>query len=376
MTNICNKEISVIVQGAADKKITPECLKSIRKFLPGAEIILSTWEGTDASGLDYDKIVLNKDPGAVLLSVNAGGKKFYNNINRQLLSTQNGLKETGKKYAFKIRSDIVLQGAGFLDYFDKYDAYRDPAYSIFKKRILNYYLFTPRYGRAGRHNVPVLFHPSDWMFFGLTQDLKKLFDIPLQPEPETTLYWLSRKKPADQADAWPATALRYCQEQYLFYSCLKKYYPRVKFENYMDITREKEDFSRRLMVNNFTILDFMQWKIKNDKYGHVVGTLPAGQTSHAHWLLEYKKYCNPCLRKPYFLMLRMLPHADTNIGYTIDNYVRWFVIKFFKPLYKKNLYRKYSNSPVTLAMKLQAMENKKAKKIYNEDKQDKEVGHV
>ena len=51
---IDSKDISVIVQGPINKKETPKCLKSIRKFLPEAEIILSTWQGTDISNLDYD----------------------------------------------------------------------------------------------------------------------------------------------------------------------------------------------------------------------------------------------------------------------------------------------------------------------------------
>ena len=61
--SIDTKDISIVVQGAVDPKNTPKCLTSIRKYLPGAEIILSTWEGTDCTGLDYDVLVLNKDPG-------------------------------------------------------------------------------------------------------------------------------------------------------------------------------------------------------------------------------------------------------------------------------------------------------------------------
>ena len=57
------KDIAVVVQGAIDKENTPKCLMSIRKFLPDAEIILSTWEDSDVAGLDYDNLLLNKDPG-------------------------------------------------------------------------------------------------------------------------------------------------------------------------------------------------------------------------------------------------------------------------------------------------------------------------
>jgi hypothetical protein len=81
-------QISVIVQGAIDPKLTLPCLRSIRAHLPGAEIILSTWEGSKTEGLDCDLLVLNADPG---------GKKHdfvhdgVNNTNRQLVSIQGGL---------------------------------------------------------------------------------------------------------------------------------------------------------------------------------------------------------------------------------------------------------------------------------------------
>lgn len=40
---IDSADISVVVQGPVNYEQTKECLKSIRKFLPKSEIILSTW---------------------------------------------------------------------------------------------------------------------------------------------------------------------------------------------------------------------------------------------------------------------------------------------------------------------------------------------
>ena len=72
MARVATSDISVVVQGAIagpskDGKAYPtrDCLLSIRRRLPGAEIILSTWKGSDVTGLDYDQLVLNDDPGAV-----------------------------------------------------------------------------------------------------------------------------------------------------------------------------------------------------------------------------------------------------------------------------------------------------------------------
>jgi hypothetical protein len=75
---INHNDISVIVQGAIDKDLTKKSLESIRAFMPEAEIILSTWEDSDLTSLDYDKLVLSKDPG--FIKVNLLG-----NTNRQIV---------------------------------------------------------------------------------------------------------------------------------------------------------------------------------------------------------------------------------------------------------------------------------------------------
>ena len=114
---ISSKDISIVIQGAINPTETPKCISSIRHNLPEAEIILSTWEGSDTSNLDYDKLVLNQDPGATSIT-----KKIKNNMNRQLLSTQNGLKIAEKKYVLKLRSDLILSNTNFLKYFDKFQS--------------------------------------------------------------------------------------------------------------------------------------------------------------------------------------------------------------------------------------------------------------
>ena len=89
---IDSKDISVIVQGSINKKETVKCLKSIKKILPKAEIILSTWEESDVTNLDnlYNILLLNKDPGASYYYKTETEIK-YNNLNRQIVSKQQEL---------------------------------------------------------------------------------------------------------------------------------------------------------------------------------------------------------------------------------------------------------------------------------------------
>ncbi|MDR0467824.1 MAG: WavE lipopolysaccharide synthesis family protein, partial [Campylobacteraceae bacterium] len=151
------KEISIVVQGAVNEQ-TPECLKSIREYLPDAEIVLSTYIGSDINGLDYDKVVLVEDPGFYLFDNNPkhiGVRK--NNVSRQIQTTLAGLKTATRKYAFKLRSDFAMTGYGFLDYFDKFPK-SDPDYKVFKHKILSSVFFA----RNPYKHHP--FHPSDIAF--------------------------------------------------------------------------------------------------------------------------------------------------------------------------------------------------------------------
>lgn len=98
-------EISVVVQGEIERDATPKCLKSIRRFLPGAEIVLSTWEGRSCEGLDYDILVLNVDPGPSDL-IRQYPFEQVNNCNRQIVSTKNGINKSSKKYVLDRKSVV------------------------------------------------------------------------------------------------------------------------------------------------------------------------------------------------------------------------------------------------------------------------------
>ena len=133
INRINTEDISVVVQGAVDQLTIRICLASIRKHLPGAEIILSTWEGTSIDGLDYDQVVLSKDPGG--FDHNNTEYPTKNNFNRQVFSTIQGLLLSKRKYSVKMRTDFVLESSGFLKWFNKYPA-RNKQYSFFKHKVI------------------------------------------------------------------------------------------------------------------------------------------------------------------------------------------------------------------------------------------------
>lgn len=278
-SKISTKDISVVVQGAVDRKYTIKCLKSIRKKLPRAEIVLSTWEGTDVSGLDYDVLVLNKDPGAYVFT--SDGKK--QNQNRQILSTKNGIKKTSRKYVLKIRSDMKIMGTRFLSYFDKFKE-RNKECKIFQKRILINSLYT----RSPDSQKSFLFHPSDWMMFGLREDVLNLWDIPLAPEPETSQYFA--KNPQLPHEIGCLT--RWHAEQYIWLAFLKKNGIKFDFDNYMVFNDKLARLSKLSIVNNCTLLEYReQFDILCQKYPYKYGDSPT--MHHLQWLFDYKEFCSP-----------------------------------------------------------------------------------
>jgi len=52
--------------------------------------------------LNFDTLVLSHDPGA---TIRTQGGLLPNNVNRQIVSTRNGLQKASGKYAVKIRTD-------------------------------------------------------------------------------------------------------------------------------------------------------------------------------------------------------------------------------------------------------------------------------
>lgn len=284
-------EISVIVQGAIDKNFTPICLKSIRKYLPGAEIILSTWEGSDVDGLDYDELVLNRDPGGYKHDFAIYNQpRSTNNFNRQLISTCSGIMKANRKYCMKLRSDIILKSADFLKYWDKFEV-RDSKYKLFSHRVLCSSLFSREHSCQNGTGFPVPFHPSDFWFFGLLEDLKDYFgDCPRETEKEASDWGF--KYP----NRLPYTTClwRFSPEQCFCVNWVKKYYPDVQFEDWSDWNPVNIELSNRILYNNFIFLCVEQSGVYSAKHleaeSHTSSI--AGLITYDRFQEQYKNYCD------------------------------------------------------------------------------------
>jgi len=277
---IDSSEISVVVQGPVYKDVTPKCLDSIRRALPRAEIILSTWEGADVSELGdkYDQLLLNPDPGGFPLIKNENRK---NNINRQIVSSRNGIKKATRKFCLKYRSDFELKDDKFLSHFGKFPA-RAEDWKILKERVLVNYATHPLF-RA--------FHPTDITCFGLTEDVLNMWDIPLADE-EHLFYFERNPYPEIYHSPFGEQLIpRVGAEMYVWTSFLKKH-GKINFRHNWDGTPENVHLTELTIANNLQVLNREEFDFVPLLHPYLLG-----EDARFSWMDEklweyyYKKHC-------------------------------------------------------------------------------------
>lgn len=265
------ENITVLLQGPVSRKLTKTSIANVKKILPGAKIILSTWKGENFEQVDGVEILYNKDPGASILDKKTGQ---LNNINRQIVSTLHGLKKVSTPLVLKIRSDIVLESNEFLNFFEKFKE-RNKNYSIFKERLL----ICEKYCRP---SGMFPYHISDWFIFGYTEDLIKLFDVPLENSEDDNWFYRNNLTLSHKIGYFPHFRHRYCAEQYIWHKCISKYFP-INFNHMFDFSNENIKSSNLFLVDNFVVLPQQVLGFRLDKFNsNNNGCLLTGD-----WLLLY-----------------------------------------------------------------------------------------
>ena len=238
-------------------------LESLQKHLPGCEIVLSTWKGADAADLPCDILVQSNDPGSLRLRPwEEDRPDNYSNTNRQIVSTLAGVKAATRPYVLKIRSDMVLNGAGFLNYFNRYTE-RVDEWKVTRERVL----CCTTYSSNPRRERGYCFHPSDWVYFGLREDVLDLWELPLQSD--EVLH-----------------ALR--AEQVLWVAFLQKH-GAIEFNDYEEKSPELLRLSELTIANNLVLLNMAQWQAvamrkRAEKFR-------ASLYSAGEWVRLYNAYC-------------------------------------------------------------------------------------
>lgn len=271
-----SKDISVIIQGEIHKEYTVKCIKSIRHYLPESEIILSTWENSQYDELDYDRLVLSKDPGNVIQNKNSG---ISNNLNRQLISSRAGIRCSERTYVLKLRTDTALESTEFLKLFEKYSESSNES-RYFEKPILicSFFSRNPRI-------VPLPYHYSDWVQFGAKKDILQYYEIPLQTADEA-LWFENRKR-----NSWIYRGHlgRYTAEQHIVLNNVRKVQA-VNCSNYYDNSHLNIINTERFLADNFVVFDYGKSSIRFMKYNPDRYWDAVTLYKHKDWKLLYNRY--------------------------------------------------------------------------------------
>lgn len=249
------KDVSFVIQGAITSDSTTfNVIESIKGNFPGSKIILSTWEGTLVNNLNYDKLILSKDPGGIIVD---DSTSLYNNVNRQIVSSIEGIKKVDTKYVIKTRTDIIFNSARILNYLSKYNKVSGK-YNITKSRIL--VLSDTTYNPHRKYKMP--YHICDFIYAGLTEDIYNVFNIDLMPV-EYFRWYENYVMPINSN--YPTILSRYMPETYIWYSFLKKNIF-LDFKHSYDIDNNNIELSESIIGDILIIVSSFQVNVKCLKY--------------------------------------------------------------------------------------------------------------
>lgn len=247
LSQVPSEQISVVIQGPLYRTLAPArgidaVIASVRKFLPHAEIIVSTWADENLGGIDADAVVTAADPG-VLVDFNGN----RHNTNRQIVSTVTGIQASSRKHVLKLRSDHILTGSQ-IAVLGGYDSRVTAADRLLRQPVTVTTLFIRNPAK-----VPFLFHLSDLVQFGAREDMLGFWDQSLMLQHEVFANE-PYKNPIGNFVGY--SAMRMTPEQCLMLGFMRKKGYDISLETPGEISPELLRLSDKLLADNFRVLDW------------------------------------------------------------------------------------------------------------------------
>jgi hypothetical protein len=249
LTPVDSANISVVIQGPLHRNLTPgrsifSCIASIRKHLPNAEIVVSTWDHQDLSQITADQIIVSDDSGCFL---DDSGNQI--NTNRMLSSTLAGIKAATRPYVMKLRADHNLTSAALavIGVPEPIDS-SEPRLFDTPITLTTLYIRDPG-------QVPMLFHVSDLVQFGTREAMMTLWDQPLL-ERRDVLRDRPLRNPLGNFCGY--TSLRNVSEQSLMLGCMRQQGMEVSLIHPCQVSLSNLKLWDAILTCNFRVLDFRE----------------------------------------------------------------------------------------------------------------------
>lgn len=325
---ISSEEISVVLRGAVDENILHKSLLNIKKFLPGAQVIISTWQGTvipeEYSEL-YDKLILSKDPGAFH---NDKDNVRFDMLFRIIKACVEGVNAADRKYVLSMRSDLLLSGTGILKYFDKFNK-RDPKYSLAEHKIVINSYTTTIFAEEGKVKHPTPYLISDWWHFGLKHDIQLLYDVDKVEDLEAHSRYFDTHERSKKYHMYIVDQRfwRYCPEQYIGKCFANKKFPNLDFPDFLSYDNVDLKEALKFTIDNFIILDIKQsdMRLMKEPYIYQKSDMTNVNDVLFRGLIRFPVYRR--LYKKYFVK-----SLDLNLDIPL---IKWYWRKWFKKKRKK-----------------------------------------
>lgn len=169
-SELASTPVDIVMQGP----IHDGTFATVRDYLwyPNVNrVILSTWEGER----EVPDEIREGESFRVIYSPDVENPG-QNNRNRQIVSTQNGLKHCTAPIVVKTRTDQTIYS---------------PSWDVMKTYFIDHYQIEERFldGTGPKGAIfaiglykKFVFHPQDHLFMGWREDIKALFDLPLDPK--------------------------------------------------------------------------------------------------------------------------------------------------------------------------------------------------
>lgn len=258
---ISSRSITVVFQGKLPPAGSPahyaleRNIVRLRSLLPGAPIMLGTWDGATVSkAFGFDRVAFSSDPGA-LPSFKKNAPRVENNINRQLAGMRDVLREVETPYVLKLRLDSEVSHVGFLACYSRYGRNPDGRERI---AVGGFFTLDPRMFER----MP--FHVSDWFSFGPAVQMRQLWGAAFMTLDDATWY---DRHPHAAHSTWfeRCYRTRFAIEQYIAARYAAKLgYLTPQFHN--DVHAEVLVSHDRFMQREMLVLDQAQSGLASSRY--------------------------------------------------------------------------------------------------------------
>lgn len=190
-----------------------------------------------------------------------------NNINLMIAAAKTGLEHSNSKYTLRIRNDLFFCDRNFVDFYEKKIKNPIKNKSIFKQRVLVSEIFTLNPLTISK--MP--FHYSDWFHFGLTEDIKKIWNS-VDFYPFEYAVWYRHRHHSQNSNAVEKRFYtRFAPEQWVSFPFIKKQYPELILEYHNDTTSLIDSIF--VLYDNFIILDMHEAHAYIEKYQSIINNM-------------------------------------------------------------------------------------------------------